>query len=104
LEVLGMKVPAAPSGLSAEAKKLWVKILMEMGGWEESQLWIVRTGLEQWDLMQQARARVKKDGQMVADRFGQMKLHPLLSVIRDNAAGVRQTYKLLGLDFMEADE
>lgn len=99
-----MKIPTAPSGLSSEAKKLWGKILREMGEWEESQLWIVRTGLEQWDLMQAAKARVKKDGQMVADRFGQSKVHPLLSVIRDNANGVRQTYKLLGLDFMEVDE
>ena len=48
-------------------------------------------------------ARVKKDGQMVADRFGQSKVH-LLSVIRDNTNRVRQTYKLLGLDFMEVDE
>lgn len=99
-----MSIPAAPSGLSAEAKKLWAKILKEMGAWEDSQLWIIRTGLEQWDIMQAAKARVKKDGQMVEDRFGQLKMHPLLSVIRDNANGVRQTYKLLGLDFMEVDE
>jgi len=65
---------------------------------------IIRTGLEQWDIMQAARARVKRDGQMVEDRFGQSKVHPLLSVIRDNANGVRQTFKLLGLDFMEVDE
>lgn len=78
--------------------------MQEMGAWEDSQLWIIRTGLEQWDEMQKARARVRKDGQMVEDRFGQMKVHPLLSVIRDNANGVRQTFKLLGLDFMEVDE
>jgi phage terminase small subunit len=59
-----MKTPAAPAGLSAEARKLWDKILREMGAWEDSQLWIIRTGLEQWDIMQAARARVKKDGQM----------------------------------------
>ena len=99
-----MKVPTPPSTLSAEAKKLWSKVLTEMGAWEDSQLWIIRTGLEQWDQMQMARARVATDGQMVEDRFGQMKAHPLLSVIRDNANGVRQTYKLLGLDFMEVDE
>lgn len=99
-----MKTPPAPSGLSAEARKLWGKILLEMGAWEDSQLWIIRTGLEQWDIMQAARARVRKDGQMVEDRFGQSKVHPLLSVIRDNANGVRQTFKLLGLDFMEVDE
>ena len=99
-----MKIPMAPKGLSVEAQKLWGKILREMGVWEESQLWIIRTGLEQWDEMQKAKARVKKDGQMVEDRFGQSKMHPLLSVIRDNANGVRQTFKLLGLDLTEVDE
>lgn len=99
-----MKIPPPPGTLSAEAKKLWGKILEEMGSWEDSQLWVIRTGLEQWDQMQMARARVAADGQMVEDRFGQMKVHPLLSVIRDNANGVRQTFKLLGLDFIEVSE
>lgn len=99
-----MKVPPAPGGLSPDSKKLWVKLLQEMGEWEDSQLWIVRTGLEQWDLMQQARAQVKRDGLMVADRFDQLKPHPLTSVIRDCAAGVRQTYKLLGLDLVDDSE
>mgnify|MGYP006921409012 CR=1 FL=1 len=99
-----MRVPAAPKGLSAEARKLWAKILGELGEWEESQLWIVRTGLEQWDEMQAAKAQIKTDGRLVQDRFGQWKAHPLLSVFRDNANGVRQTYKLLGMDMEEVSE
>jgi len=95
------KIPAAPAGLSVEAKKLWAKILRELGEFEESQLWLLRTGREQWDEMQAAKAQVKADGRMVQDRFGQYKQHPLLASFKDNANGVRNTWKLLGLDLEE---
>lgn len=99
-----MKIPDAPASLSADARKMWGKLLRELGEWEDSQLLIVRTGLEQWDLMQTARRQIKTDGLMLADRFGQSKVHPLTTVVRDNANGVRAMYKLLGLDLTEADE
>lgn len=99
-----MKIPDAPASLSVDAKRMWGKLLRELGEWEDSQLLIVRTGLEQWDLMQEARRQIKADGLMVPDRFGQLKQHPCTSVVRDNANGVRAMYKLLGLDLTEADE
>ncbi len=98
-----MKTPPVPPNFSADAKKLWVKLLEEMGQWEDSQLLLIRTGLEQWDMLQKARKQIRKEGLTVADRFGQHKPHPLLPVVRDCAAGVRAMYKLLGLDFIEGD-
>jgi len=98
-----MKTPPPPKSLSREAGALWKKLLHELGEWEESQLLILRTGLEQWDVMQLARQRVKADGELVPDRFGQLRPHPLLAEIRQFASGVRATYKLLGLDLTEVE-
>lgn len=42
--------------------------------------------------------RIKKDGQVVKDRFDQDKPHPLLATERDSRAQMMQALKQLNLD------
>jgi P27 family predicted phage terminase small subunit len=99
-----MKIPPAPKGLSKETQKLWRDLLTEMGKWEDSQLMLLSTLVVHFDKMEAARKAVDKEGLTVLDRFGQTKPHPLLHTICEHSGRFQSAYKLLGLDFMEADE
>lgn len=90
--------PKAPPTLSKAAAAWWGRIIEECGGLEDSQLWILECGLLQWDAGMRFRERIAADGEMLPDRFGQLKPHPLIPQMRDAFSGVRQTFKMLNLD------
>ena len=99
-----MEPRKAPRHLSKEAKKQWNKLLYEYEIKDEAGLLLLQTGLEAFDRMREAQAIIKKEGMQTADRFGQMKCHPLITVERDARAAMLQAVKGLNLDIEPVQE
>ena len=93
-----MATKTAPKHLSREAKRQWQKLLLEYEIEDQAGLFLLQTGLEAFDRMREAQAIVKEEGMQVADRFGQMKAHPLITVERDARSAMLQAVKGLNLD------
>lgn len=92
------KLPAAPSHLSASAKRLWKEILKYWRIEDAAHLSLLRVALESRDRGERCRKRINDDGEVVEDRFGQSKPHPLLACERDSRAGFVTALSRLGLD------
>jgi P27 family predicted phage terminase small subunit len=88
----------APAHLSAEAKKIWREILAEYSIEDAAGLRIMRVSLEAYDRMQAARKKIDKQGLTVADRWGQLRSHPLLPIERDSRAAFLAGLRALNLD------
>lgn len=88
----------APSHLSDDAKRIWRDLQKEYAIVDAAGLLILQTACEAHDRMKAAAADIANDGQMVADRFGQMKPHSLLPVERDARAAMLAALKQLNLD------
>lgn len=87
-----------PKNLSIEARNWWKKIINEYEISDEAGFLILQTSLEAFDRMRDAQRILKKEGVQVADRFGQLKAHPLLTTERDSRAQFMQGLKALNLD------
>lgn len=87
-----------PASLSKEAATWWTKFTTEYEISDEAGLLLLQTGLEALDRLREAQKAIKKDGAQVADRFGQMKAHPLLPTERDSRAAMLAALKSLNLD------
>ena len=84
--------------LSAEAKKLKKGILEEYSIDDAAGLRILETACEAFDRMRAAQKAIQQDGMTVADRWNQIKAHPLCSVERDARAQFLAALKALNLD------
>lgn len=93
-----MKPKKAPKHLSKEAQKLWDKLINEYEIEDEAGLLLLQTAMEAFDRMREAQTIIKVEGMQVADRFGQMKAHPLTTVERDARSAMMQAVKSLNLD------
>lgn len=93
-----MKNSRAPAHLSKEAKRIWREIIEEYDIEDAAGLRILRVALESFDRAQAARAAIDKEGMTVADKFGQIKPHPLLPIERDSRAAFLCGLKGLNLD------
>jgi P27 family predicted phage terminase small subunit len=93
-----MGQPRAPGHLSDEARQWWRELQKEYAIIDAAGLLLLQTGMEAHDRMKAAAADIERDGQMVADRFGQMKPHPLLATERDARAQLIAALKALNLD------
>jgi phage terminase small subunit len=56
------------------------------------------------DLIDECNRKIQQEGLTVEDRFGQVKAHPLLTVIRDAKSTFRNLYRSLGLDVHSGEE
>ena len=88
----------APKHLSKDSKKIWRDILSEFSIDDAAGLKILRVALESFDRAQAARTTIDRDGMTILDRFGTLKIHPLLSIERDNRAAFLAGLKALNLD------
>ncbi|MBA2883066.1 P27 family predicted phage terminase small subunit [Desulfosalsimonas propionicica] len=93
-----MTTPKTPKTLSREAAGWWRKLQAEYDIADEAGRLLLQTALESFDRMRECQGAIKKDGQVVKDRFGQDKPHPLLSAERDARAQLMQALKALNLD------
>ena len=59
---------------------------------------ILEVGLWALDRAEKCRAAIDVDGETVKDRFGQKKVHPLLSAERDSRAAFLASLRQLHLD------
>ena len=84
--------------LSKQAMRLKKSILTEYDISDEAGLAILQTALEAHDLMHEAQKVVDRDGLTVRGDRGQIKAHPLLSVIRDARSQFLMALKHLNLD------
>ncbi len=91
------ELPKPPKHLSKEAKRLWDEINRE---WEldSAGLLILQAGLEAYDRMEQARRLIEKQGLTVVDKYGQVKMNPLVQVERDSRGLLLRCFKALNLD------
>ena len=89
---------AAPRELSAEARRIFTAIVDQYGIVDAGGLEILRSGLICLDTATQAEARIAVDGQVVVDRFGQPRAHPLSSVARDARSQWLGALRLLNLE------
>lgn len=60
-------------------------------------LQVLLSGLRSLDLAAKAEAAIAKDGLTLADRWGQVKAHPLLPVARDHRAAWQAALRNLNL-------
>lgn len=93
-----MAQPKAPPHLSADARRWWRQLIQEYGIDDPAGLLLLQTGMEAFDRMKAAQAEIARDGQTIADRFGQPKPHPLLATERDARAQLLAALKSLNLD------
>ena len=84
--------------LSREGAKLKAAIIKEYQITDEAGLAILSTALEAYDSIHECQKVVDKEGLTVSGDRGQIKAHPLLSVIRDSRAGFLAGLKMLNLD------
>jgi P27 family predicted phage terminase small subunit len=84
--------------LSEKAAAFKAAILEQFTFEDEASLAILDTGLESFDLFHQAQEQVDREGLTVMGDRGQIKAHPLLSVIRDQRAAFLSALKMLRLD------
>lgn len=89
-------LPKAPDHLSAKSRKLWDSVV-ERYDFEDEELATLTLALESLDVAATAKRRLKDDGQIVVDRFDQLKPHPAVAIHRDALATWRQLVTLLGI-------
>lgn len=90
--------------LSKEAMKLKASILKSYDISDEAGIAILQTAMGAYDAMNAAQAVVDKQGLTVRGDRGQIKAHPLLSVIRDSRAQFLMALKHLNLDIMPLEK
>lgn len=88
----------APCGLSAAAKSWWKRLHEEFDLDDEGAYFLLETALKAFDRMCQAGALIEEHGIVIADKFGQLKPNPAVTVERDSRAAMLQAFKALNLD------
>jgi phage terminase small subunit len=89
--------PKPPKHLSRQSRAWWVEVAQNYD-LEQHQYRTLTSAAEAFDRATQAREQVDADGLMVADRFGQQRLHPLLAVERDCRVGFLRALRELSLE------
>lgn len=87
----------APSHLSAEAKRLWVRLQDDFVIEDQAGRLILQSALEAFDRVQEARAILVVDGSVIKDRWGQSKQHPASLVEASARAQMHAALRLLRL-------
>ena len=88
----------APEHLSADAQSWWQRIITEFELGDDAGLLLLQAAMESHDRAQNCRAHIERDGELVQDRFGQSKPHPLLAAERDARAQMLNALRQLNLD------
>lgn len=87
-----------PRGLNTEAAILWRKITSQFDISDAGGLAILQTACEALTSMRKMEKIVSDEGISSKDRFGQIKAHPLLAMIRDCRSQYLAALKQLNLD------
>jgi len=93
-----------PANLSQPARKLWTSIQAGYRIEDPAGCSILTEALRAWDRSEEARRLLDKQGCVVKDRWGQVKLHPAAAVERDSRAAFLSGLKALRVDLPTAPE
>ena len=74
---------SAPKHLKAQARAMWARLMDDFDLEDAGALALLQAACEAFQRAQEARARLDKDGAVLADRFGQLKAHPMAAIERD---------------------
>ncbi|MHB8283639.1 MAG: P27 family phage terminase small subunit [Caulobacteraceae bacterium] len=77
---------------------MWRDIAKDFDFADEASQSLLRMALEAHQRCRQCREAIEKDGQVVPDRFGHLKAHPLLSTERDARSAFLTAMRILNLD------
>jgi P27 family predicted phage terminase small subunit len=94
------KVPAAPKGMSDEAKAEWrrvLPVLVERRVLSAADLAACERYCEATGDIAIARAAIAADGAYVLNRLGELKRHPAFATLRESTAEARRWAAELGL-------
>ena len=86
------------SELSPEAQAWHDQLASEFSIDDAGGRLLLITACESFDRLKQCQSQIAIDGQQVADRFGTMRAHPLLSAERDARSQMLACLKALSLD------
>lgn len=90
--------PKPPTALSREAKRWWRELVDQYDLDDVAAELILQTALEAFDRMRRAQTIVKRDGEVVSDRFGQLRAHPGVIIERDARSAMMAALRQLNLD------
>ncbi len=91
-------MPPPPRHLLPTERGMWSAIIRENELADESSLALLRSALESHQRARTCREAVDREGATFADRFGQIKIHPLIGAERDARAAFVAAIKALNLD------
>jgi P27 family predicted phage terminase small subunit len=89
--------PAAPRHLEKPERELWKKIVVQRDFAEAAPLAVLATALDAHMRARHARETIRRDGEIILDRFGAQKKHPLIDVEATAQAQFSRAMKLLGV-------
>ena len=95
--------PKAPRNLSAEARRRWDKILAEYEIEDQTGLTLLETALKAFDEMVAGQKLLKADGLVTKDRFGCLRPHPAVQIVKAARAGMISAFRALRLDPITTD-
>lgn len=73
-------------------------MVQEFGIEDDAGLLLLQTAIEAFERMRGCQSAIKRDGEMIKDRFEQLKPHPLLPTERDARSQMLAALKALNLD------
>lgn len=92
------KTAAKKSTLSPAAREWFDRLRSEYGIEDSAGLLLLQTAMEAFDRLAECQASIALHGASCADRFGQLKPHPLLGAERDARGQMLAALKALNLD------
>lgn len=90
--------PVSPPHLAKPEADLWNSIVTEFTFEDPASLALLASALESHGRARRCRDSIDKVGELVRDRFGQAKPHPLLAAERDARSAFLTAMRLLNLD------
>jgi hypothetical protein len=94
----------APKELAQPERQLWEGITAEHAFGDAASLSLLRTALEAHERARLCREAIQRDGMTFKDRFGQVKVHPLLASERDARAAFISAMRALNLNIGAAQQ
>jgi hypothetical protein len=93
-----MNIEKPPKSLKTPGRKYWTDLQAAYGIRDAAGLQYLRKASELEDQIVELSAQIKREGRTFIDRFGQIKAHPLLSVLRDARSSQLQAMKALDFE------
>jgi P27 family predicted phage terminase small subunit len=87
-----------PNNLSAEGKRLFTRLFSDFVFEDAGALLLLATVCESHDRMRRAQKLIAKHGELITDRWGQLRPNPACVVERDSRAAMLTALKALNLD------